>query len=183
MGERSAQKLISSLKSKKQDVPLERFIHALGIRHVGKGVAQLLVERFPSLEALQAATAEELGAIHGVGKQIAESVVAYFASPSTQALLQRFVDLGLTFKAAEAKNLDGPLSQKSFLLTGTLASMSRPDAAREIEARGGSVKGTISRGLDYVIVGDKPGSKLQKAQALNLTILDEDAFLELLKGS
>lgn len=183
MGERSSQKLIETLMRKKQDVPIARFVHALGIRHVGKGVAQLLVEVFPSLEALSAASREEFAAIHGIGPQIAESAAAYFAAESTQALLQRFKDLGMTFSAPVLKPTDGALSGKSFVITGSLESMSRPQAAKAIEALGGSVKGTISRSLDYVIVGDKPGSKLQKAQALNLTVLEEAAFLELLKGS
>ncbi len=183
MGERSSQKLVETLKRKKQDVPLARFVHALGIRHVGKGVAQLLVEVFPSLEALSAASREEFANIHGIGRQIAESVAAYFASESTQALLQRFKDLGMTFSEPMLKPTDGALFGKSFVITGSLESMSRPQAAKAIEALGGSVKGTISRTLDYVIVGDKPGSKLQKAQALGLTVLEEPAFLELLKGS
>ena len=183
MGQRSAQKLVAELGRKKRDVPLERFIHGLGIRHVGKGVAQLLAERFGSLETLAAAPREELVSVRGIGPQIGESVLAYFAAEATQALLQRFAEVGLTIKLAEARPTDGALAGKSFVLTGTMAAMSRPEAAKAIEALGGSVRGTISKALDYVIVGDKPGSKLQKAQALGLSILDEAAFLELLKGS
>lgn len=183
MGEKSAQKLVAELARKKQDVPLERFVHALGIRHVGKGSAQLLAEHFGTLAALRAATREALEGIHGIGRQIAESVVAYFASEPAQTLLARFAEIGLSLRPPQAKPTDGIFYGQSFVLTGSMEAMSRSEAAKEIEARGGSVKGTISKGLDYVIVGDKPGSKLQKAQSLKLNILDEAAFLELLKGN
>lgn len=183
MGEKSSQKLVAELERKKHDVPLERFLHGLGIRHVGKGGAQLLAEHFGTLDALRAASREQLEAIHGIGPQIAESVVAYFDADATGSLLKRFAEVGLNLRPPEAKPTDGVFYGKSFVLTGSMESLSRSEAAKEIEARGGSVKGTISKGLDYVIVGDKPGSKLQKAQTLGLTLLDEAAFLTLLKGS
>lgn len=182
MGEKSSDNLIQELQAKKQEVPLERFLHALGIRHVGKGTAKLLVEVFPTLEALQAASQVEIEAIKGIGSQIAESVVRYFAAPETQALLARFQAAGLTFAAPQARAV-GIWSGKSFVLTGTLAQMTRTEAAREIEARGGSVKGTISRHIDCVIVGENPGSKAQKAEKLGLEVLDEAAFLEILRGN
>ncbi|PKL76075.1 MAG: DNA ligase (NAD(+)) LigA, partial [Candidatus Melainabacteria bacterium HGW-Melainabacteria-1] len=180
MGERSSDKLMAELARKKCEVPLDRFLHALGIRHVGKGVAQLLVEAFPSLDDLRAAEREQLESVRGIGRQIAESVVAYFGSQSTQTLLARFVEVGLTIRPATARPAAGPLSGQSFLLTGSLTAMSRPEAGKQIEALGGSVKGTISKTLDYVIVGEKPGSKLQKAQSLGLKVLDETEFLSLL---
>ncbi|MBF2052640.1 MAG: NAD-dependent DNA ligase LigA [Candidatus Sericytochromatia bacterium] len=181
MGPKSAQKLVRELAQKKQDVPLARFLHALGIRHVGKGVAQLLAEHCLSLSALEQAEQVELETIKGIGPQIAESVSAYFSSPSWPHLRERFMAHGLTLAVAlPAEQATGLLTGKSLVLTGTLTRMTRPEATAAVEALGGRVKGTISRQTDYVIVGENPGSKLQKAQALGLTLLDETAFLEMI---
>lgn len=181
MGQKSGEKLIDELASKKQNVALNRFIYALGIRHIGKGTARLLTDAYPTLEALQAANEADLLNIKGIGPQIAESLVAYFAADTTQVLLEKFKELGLSF-AAPTQSRAGSLSGKSFVLTGTLQTLSRPEAAQKLEALGASVKGTISKNIDYVIVGEKPGSKAQKAQQLDLKILDEVAFLEFLRG-
>lgn len=185
MGEKSAQNLVTELAQKKQNVPLPRFLHALGIRHVGKGTAQLLVEEFPALEALQAATLEDLVNVKGIGPQIAESVVQFFQAESTNQLLDKFFNAGLTLAKVEPveATAERPFAQKNFVLTGSLSEMSRTEAGKRIEALGGRVKGTISKNIDYVIVGDKAGSKLAKAQSLGLNILDEAAFLEILRGS
>lgn len=185
MGQKSAQNLINELNAKKVRVPMERFLHALGIRHVGKGTAQLLVDHLQSWERLEQASAEELTEIKGIGPQIAESVVQYFNADSTRALLQKFWQAGLSLQEPEPTPAgeSSPFQGKSFVLTGSLTAMSRSEAGKKIEALGGRVKGTISRSIDYVIVGDKAGSKLTKAQSLGLNILDEAAFLEILKGS
>lgn len=183
MGPKSAENLLQQLRERRQGVPLERFLFALGIRHVGKEASQLLVEHFGSLTALQAADLESIQTIHGIGPQIAESVVQYFQSAGVRALLEKFTRLGLSFAETQTRPREGlPFSGKSFVLTGTLATMSRSQAAAWIETQGGSVKGTISSKIDYVIVGDKAGSKLDKARKLGLTVLDEAAFLELMRG-
>ncbi len=181
MGQKSSENLIRELASKKQNVPLARFIHALGIRHIGKGTARLLTEAYPTLEALQAANPDDLLEIKGIGPQIAESLAAYLEAETSQRLLQKFADAGLNI-AAPSQPKTGSLSGQTFVLTGTLHTLSRPEAAKKLEALGASVKGTISKNIDYVIVGEKPGSKAQKAQQLGLKILDETAFLEFLRG-
>lgn len=184
MGDKSAHNLVAELTKKKQLVPLERFLNALGIRHVGKGTAQLLADHFSTWEDLAQAKFEDLTEVKGIGPQIAQSVVQFFESETTSQLLQKFWDAGLTLaKKIDTIKTDSVFSQKSFVLTGSLTSMSRGEAGKEIEALGGRVKGTISRHIDYVIVGDKAGSKLAKAQSLGITILDEAAFLEILRGS
>lgn len=180
MGQKSSEKLIHTLNEKKQNVDLARFLHGLGIRHVGLGNAKLLVEHYPSLSALQAASREDLEAIKGVGPQIAESVTTYFKAPDTQALLERFLAAGFSFAAPEKKSTTGALQGKSFVLTGTLSQMGRSEAAKILESLGGSVKGTISKQIDYVIVGDKPGSKAEKAESLGITLLTEAEFLALI---
>ncbi len=178
MGEKSSHKLVQTLQEKKQNVDLARFIHGLGIRHVGLGNAKLLVEHYPHLELLQNATQETLEAIKGIGPQIAESVVNYFATPAHQTLLQRFLAVGMTFAAPAEKPADGVFNGKSVVLTGTLQQMTRLEAAKIVESQGGRVKGTISKQIDYVIVGDKPGSKAVKAEALGVTLLSEADFLD-----
>ncbi|PIQ24485.1 DNA ligase (NAD(+)) LigA [bacterium (Candidatus Blackallbacteria) CG17_big_fil_post_rev_8_21_14_2_50_48_46] len=184
MGPKSTENLLQQLQERRLNVPLERFLFALGIRHVGKEASQLLVEHFGSLEALQLADQEAIQAIHGIGPQIAESVVQFFQSPSTVLLLQKLDGLGFCFSLPESRPREGlPLSGKSFVLTGTLSSMGRSEAAEWIEKQGGSVKGTISSKIDYVIVGDKAGSKLDKALKLGLNVLDEAAFLEFMRGT
>jgi DNA ligase (NAD+) len=177
MGEKSSQKLVQTLQEKKNNVDLARFIHGLGIRHVGLGNAKLLVEHYPDLDALQHATQEALEAIKGIGPQIADSVVNYFATPEHQALLQRFLSVGMTFAIPTKKPSDGVFSGKSVVLTGTLQQMTRSEAAKIVESQGGRVKGTISKQIDYVIVGDKPGSKAAKAEALGVVLLSEVDFL------
>lgn len=183
MGPKSAENLLQQLRKCREAIPLARFIFALGIRHVGKEVAQVLVEHFGSLDALQQADVASIQAIHGIGPQIAESVVQYFQNPQNRLLLKKFIRLGINFVAPQPRTQKVlPLSGKSFVLTGTLQAMTRSQATAWIEKQGGSVKGTISSKIDYVIVGDKAGSKLDKAQKLGLTILDETAFLELMRG-
>lgn len=183
MGRKSAQNLVDELDRKKQNVPLERLLHALGIRHVGKGTAQLLAEAFPTLEALQQAQLDDLEFIKGIGPQIAASVVQFFAAPGTALLLEKFTAAGLSIAPPTERISGGPLSGQSFVLTGSLSALSRSEAGKALEALGGSVKGTISRQVDYVIVGDKAGSKLKKAESLGIKILYEADLLEILKGN
>lgn len=184
MGEKSANKLLEQLQQKKKDVPFARFLFALGVRHVGKEAAALLAETFPSLEALRAAEPEQILEIKGIGPEIAESITGFLQSEESTLLLQKFEAAGLTFlqkSESDLENQDLPLKDQTFVLTGTLSTMSRSDAQKIIEDLGGSVKGTISKKTNYVIVGDKPGSKHAKALKLGLTILDEHAFIALVK--
>jgi DNA ligase (NAD+) len=180
MGEKSAANLVASLE-RARDTTLARFLIALGIRHVGEGVAELLARRFGDLPALAAASREELEQVPGIGPAIAESVARFFADPQNAAEIERFRAAGVRWPAARpAVPEPGPLSGRSFVLSGGLAGMTRPQAKRRIEALGGRVTASVSKKTDYLVVGQDPGSKLEKARELGIEVLDEDAFLNLL---
>ena len=181
MGEKSAANLMKALERAK-DTTLARFLIALGIRHVGEGVAELLASHVGGdLDALMAAPQEELEAIDGVGPTIAESVVRFFADPRNRAEVERLVALGVRWPRGERRPRgEGPLAGKTFVLTGSLDSMTRDDAKRRIESAGGKVTSAVSKKTDYLVAGEEAGSKLAKAQELEVPILDEAALLALL---
>jgi DNA ligase (NAD+) len=182
MGEKSAAKLAASLERARQTT-LPRFLIALGIRHVGEGVAELLARRFGDLDPLLAASREELEQVPGVGPAIAESIARFFADPHNTAEVKRFREAGVRWPISEpAAAPSGPLLGKTFVLSGGLAGMTRSQAKREIEARGGRVAASVSKKTDYLIAGADPGSKLAQAQQLKVEILDEVAFQQLLAG-
>jgi DNA ligase (NAD+) len=158
---------------------LDRFIYALGIRYVGEATANLLAQHFQSLEALAAASADELQQIEGIGPQVAGSIADYFHNQRSQTLLQKLREAGVTPQAA-ARPLPSPLANKTFVFTGALKKFSREEAKALVTARGGKVASSVSSRTDYVVVGADPGSKYVKARELGLTILDEDAFEALL---
>lgn len=173
----SAQKLIDAIGSA-QSPALERFIYALGIRHVGTQTAIDLAKRFGSLDALAAATLEELSSVDGVGTVVAESIAAWFAGEDNIRLLSKFKSLGVK-PHYEVKN--GPLDGKSFVVTGTLESMSRDQAADRIRALGGVFQTAVAKDTDYLVAGAKTGqSKLKKAQAYQVQVIDETVLLGLL---
>ncbi len=178
IAEKSAHNLLSAIEKSKK-AALSKFIYALGIRHVGEHVAELLAAHFESLGRLQKAREEELLSIDEIGPQIAESVVSYFADESNQRNLQRLLGAGIHFERAPAVDRTS-LKGKSFVITGTLNAMKRSEAKGLIQGKGGSVASTVSQKTDYLVVGEPPGSKLQKAQDLGVTTLDEDEFLALL---
>ncbi len=181
MGEKSAANLLANLERAKSTT-LARFLIALGIPNVGETVAELLARHFGDLDPLAAASREELEAIEGVGPTIAESLVAFFADPRNAAEIKRLRELGLRWEAQAPRPAGGgPLAGKTFVLTGTLAKMSRAQAKQRIGALGGKVSSAVSKKTDYVVVGAEPGSKLDKARELGLEILDE-AGLEKLLG-
>jgi DNA ligase (NAD+) len=180
MGEKSAANLAAGLARAKQTT-LARFLIALGIRHVGEGVAELLARRFGDLDPLLAASREQLEAVPGIGPAIAESVARFFADPHNAGEVRRFREAGVSWKASEPVLApSGPLSGKTFVLSGGLSGMSRVEAKRRIEAQGGRVAASVSKQTDYLVVGAEPGSKLARAQELGTGILEEDAFLALL---
>lgn len=187
LGEKSADNLLQAIERSKQN-PFSRLLFALGIRYVGSKVAQALAEHFGSLERLQQAGYEELRSIPEVGEKIASSVVAYFSDPQNQAVLEKLVQAGVNTRqrpvaaaAGEEPPMAAALVGKTFVLTGTLSSMSRREAQALIESRGGKVAGSVSRSTDYVVVGESPGSKLEKAQALGIPVLSEEEFLQLVR--
>jgi DNA ligase (NAD+) len=174
----SASKLLAAIAAKKQP-PLERFVYGLGIRHVGIQTAIDLVGHFGSLEALQHATIDQLEAVDGVGVVVAESVAAWFASEENEALLAKFVELGVE---PQFERRTGSLSGQSFVVTGTLTSMGRDEAAEQIRARGGTFQSSVAKDTTYLVAGGKVGaSKLKKAEAYGTKIIDEAALLKLLE--
>jgi DNA ligase (NAD+) len=180
MGDKLADNLLAAIDRSRQR-PLARFLYALGIRQVGEHLAKLLAGQFGSLQELSRASAEELLAIHEVGPQVAASVVAFFAAPANQATLQRLTGLGVIPEAAERRT-GGPLTGKTFVFTGTLPNLGRKQAQELVERLGGRAAGSVSKNTDYVVTGDAAGSKLDKARALGVAILDEAALLQLLAG-
>lgn len=173
----SAQKLIDAIAEKTQP-PLERFVYALGIRHVGVQTAIDLANHFESLENISHATIEELRSVEGVGEVVAESIVAWFADEDNQKLMQKFADVGFT-PHHEAKS--GKLAGKSFVVTGTLETMSRDEAAEKIRAAGGTFQTSVGKDTDYLVAGGKVGaSKLKKAEQYGTKVINETALKELL---
>ncbi|MDA1276672.1 MAG: NAD-dependent DNA ligase LigA [Verrucomicrobia bacterium] len=180
MGEKSALNFLHGLEASKQR-DLWRLIFGLGIFHVGTGVAKSLARNFASLDDLRRASREQLTEISEVGDVIAASLAQWFADPRNQELLERLREAGLNFQSSLHTVTAAPkrFSGKTFVLTGTLPSLSRDEAAARIESLGGKVSGSVSKKTDYVVAGDEAGSKLEKAQKLGVSILDEAEFLKL----
>ena len=180
MGEKSAANLVSSI-AKSREAGLQRLLFGLGIRFVGERAAELLSRRFGSMEALATATAEDIDAIPEIGDAVVASVREWFDAPQNQELLDRLRDASVRLTAVssgpeETRTLEG----LQFVLTGVLASMDRNEAKRRIEGRGGRVTSSVSSKTDYIVAGDDAGSKLEKARALGVKILDEAGLLALL---
>ncbi|HXV36704.1 MAG TPA: NAD-dependent DNA ligase LigA [Myxococcota bacterium] len=182
MGEKSAAKLIANIE-RSAATTLARFLIALGIRHVGEGVAELLASHFGDLDAILAASREQLEAVDGIGPAIAESIAAFARDERNAAEIARMRRLGVSWPAVERVRAGGDaLLGKTFVVTGTLASMTRDEAKRRIRAQGGKVTSSVSKKTDYVIVGTEPGSNARKAEELGVAILDEAGLLGLLGG-
>jgi len=179
-GERSTQNLLEQI-GKARTPPLHRFLHGIGIRHVGESTAKDLATHFGSLERLAGANQEALMAVDGVGEEVAAAVVEFFASAKNQATLQALAAAGVVPQQAEPQGA-GPLSGRVFVFTGGLSTMSRDDAKAKVEALGARTAGSIGKKVTDVVAGADAGSKLEKAQALGLRILDEAAFQTLLAG-
>jgi DNA ligase (NAD+) len=176
MAEKSATNLVQAIAASKK-APLERLIHAIGIRHVGSTVARLLAERFRSLEALAKAGEEDLSGVLGIGPEIAGSVAAFFRSREGKKLLQGLLARGVTGTppARRVRAETGPFAGKTFVLTGSL-SLPREEAERLVLDAGGRVTGSVSKRTDVVIAGEDAGSKLEKARSLKIEVWDEAEF-------
>ncbi|PWN06796.1 NAD-dependent DNA ligase LigA [Rhodohalobacter mucosus] len=179
MGEKSAENLVTAIdKSKNQ--PLDRVIYALGIRFVGKTVAKDLASHFKSMNALENADEETMTAIDSIGPKIAESVYTFFRHEKNRTLVESLRSAGLNFEHSGTESVSERLSDKKFVLTGTLPSLSRKDAAMLIEKHGGSTASSVSKNTDFVLAGESAGSKLSKARTLGITVIDEETFLEMI---
>ena len=178
MGERSAANLISAIEGSKS-AGLERLIYALGIRNIGEVAATALAARYKTLDALMGATREELCAIEDFGEITADCVLNFFSHPQNVELCRRLAELGLVTEAVAAPKGD-KLAGLTFVLTGTLPTMSRDEAAALIKAAGGKVSGSVSSKTSYVVAGEAAGSKLTKAQSLGVAVIDENKLLEML---
>jgi DNA ligase (NAD+) len=179
MGPRSAQNLMEAIAAARRR-PLERLLFALGIRHVGAHAARLLARDYPSIAALAAAEEAELAGLEGVGPVIAAAVRRYFARPETTRLVQRLRDAGVRLESEAAVHTGGPLSGRTFVLTGTLQGLSREEARHRIQSQGGRVTSSVSARTDYVVAGQGPGSKLDRARELGVPVLDETGLRDLL---
>jgi len=179
MGELSAKNLLEALQISK-GISLDKFIFGLGIRQVGERTALILARHSGSMEKLLKLSEEELVEIKDIGGGTAEEVVSFINSTEEQEMLSRLLSHGFKFEAP-AKEESGSLDGKTFVLTGSLSSMTRSDAKARILAQGGKVTSAVSKKTDYVVAGESPGSKYEKALKLELTILDEDQLVTLLE--
>ena len=178
--EKSAANLVAAIAGSRAR-GLARLLNALGIRLVGERVAQLLARRFGSMARLAAATADALDEVRGLGPQIARSVATFFAEESNRRVIEKLERAGVAMTQVDA-DIDGPrpLAGKSFVLTGTLPTLTREAARDLVERSGGRVTSTVSRKTDYVVAGEAPGSKADDARRLGVKTLDEAGLLALL---
>jgi DNA ligase (NAD+) len=176
------QKLLDSIEAAKHS-PLERVITALGIEGVGSTIAVDLANHFGSMDALASASVEELDAIEGIGEALAESVFAWFRDPYHQAVLEKLRRAGVNMRAAAREKAGNQLEGMTFVLTGTLPTLSREQATELIEAHGGKVSDSVSKKTSYLLMGDSPGSKAEKAAKLGVPIISEDELRRLLDNS
>ena len=180
MADKSVNNLLASIE-KSKDTTLGRLLFALGIRHVGEHVAQVLAKHFGDIHKLMEADAESLEAIHEVGPEVAQQVTGFFHDKSNRKLIERLLKAGVKPKAEQVVPAgEGEFAGKTFVLTGTLERFGRSEAKKEIEKRGGRVSGSVSKKTDYVVAGEEAGSKLTKAQDLGVEVLDEQTFLKML---
>ena len=182
MGEKSADNLLTALAESKKN-ELDKLLFALGIRHVGAKVARILATEFGSMEKLQQAQPEELAQIRDIGDKIAESTVTWLNVPANIDLVERLAAAGLTMTfTPPASQEDNPFFGKTLVFTGTMPTLGRAEAKTMAQDVGAKVSGSVSKKTDYVIAGAEAGSKLEKAQQLGVTVIDEAEFLRLLKG-
>ena len=175
--EQSAKQLVAAIAASKQR-PLSTLLFALGVRHVGKNVAQLLARNFHDLNALAAATAAEIEAVPGVGHIIAEEVAKHFGDPKARKLIDKLRKAGVNFTEPDTVDSGGPLAGKNYVLTGTLPTLSRKEAGQLVEKAGGRITGSVTRATHVVVAGDDAGSKLEKAKELGIEVIDEVTLLE-----
>jgi DNA ligase (NAD+) len=178
VGKKTADTLLAEIEKSKQN-PLNRVLFGLGIRFIGERTAQLVAEEFGSMDALMAASAEELERVNEVGPRVAQAIREFFDETKNRELVERLRKAGLTF-TAEKRKKSSQLEGLTFVLTGTLPNLTREDAKAQIEAAGGRISGSVSKKTNYVVAGEEAGSKLDKARELGVKVLDEAELLKLL---
>ena len=178
-GEKSASNLIAAIEASKSTPPAG-FIYALGIRHVGEKTAQLLADRFGTAAALAGAEFEQLCLIDEIGPEIAASIVSFFSHEATKNLIARLNAAGVGLTESAVRRGGGPLEGMTFVVTGTLSRLSRSEAEALIKANGGKASGSVSKKTSYLLCGENPGSKLDKARELGIKIINEEEFFSLL---
>ncbi|RKZ02382.1 MAG: DNA ligase (NAD(+)) LigA [Candidatus Hydrothermota bacterium] len=182
--DKSAQNLIDGINRAKQDVPLHRFLYAIGIPNVGEFTAKLLADKFGSLEKLMKATYDQLLQIEGIGPEIARSIVEFFKEKRNIEVINKMFKAGLKLKEVRKEEVQkSPFAGKTVVFTGALSSMTRDRAKSYVEMLGGRVSNSVSRKTDLVVVGENPGSKYQKAMRLGIKMVNEDEFLEMLRSA
>jgi DNA ligase (NAD+) len=181
MGRKSAANIIGNINKSRRN-PLPRVISALGIRFVGERTSQILAETLGSMDKIASATREQLQAAEEVGPRVAEAIFQFFREPRNLELVEKLRAAGLQFEHTVKEKKNGPLAGLTFVLTGSLAGLSRDEAKRRIEAAGGKVLAAVTKKTSFVVVGDEPGSKLDKALSLGIPVIDEDRLLSMIAG-
>ena len=181
MGEKSADKLLKSIERSKATT-LPRFLYGLGIREVGEATASAIASHFGSLDAIMGAGEEDLQTVPDVGPVVASRVQSFFNEPKNRTVIERLIKSGVTWEeqAPRPATTSGALSGKTFVITGTLTGMTRNEAKDKIQAAGGKVTGSVSKKTDFLLAGDKAGSKLTKAQNLGIDVINEAALEKML---
>jgi len=179
-GKKSAENLKKAIENSK-NMPLDKLIFALGIRYVGQKTSKILATQFKTLDSLVSANYEELLTINEIGEKIAKSIIDFFSAKENLLLIEKLSDIGLNTKIFEDEFVSNRLGNKKFLVTGTLNKYSRTEIHKLIEKNGGTIISSVSKNLDYLVVGSNPGNKYEKAKKIStIKIIDEDKFLELL---
>ncbi len=181
MGKKSAENICREI-SKSRKTSLSRFIYSLGIRNVGEQTAKELARYFETYEGLIAATEEDLMEIPDIGPIVARSIKQYFDDPDARGVIESLFEMGISWRQENTVIKNKTLIEKKFVLTGTLKDFSRDEAKREVESRGGTVTSAVSKNVNYVVIGEKPGSKLKKATDLGVKIIDEFMFKRLIEN-
>jgi DNA ligase (NAD+) len=179
MAEKSAQNLLDQIE-KSKDTTLARFLHALGIPQVGEATAQLLADQFGSMDDIMDAGRETLEQIHGIGPAMAEDISSFFHEKHNRGVIRDLIKAGIHWPKPTRTKKSSALAGKTFVLTGGLSTMTRDEAKRRLQELGVKIAGSVSKKTDYVIIGEEPGSKADKARELGVTMLDEKEFLKLL---
>jgi DNA ligase (NAD+) len=176
MADKSASNLLEAIE-KSKNAGLARLVFALGIRHVGEHAAGILADVYGSIEGIGKASVEELEEIDGIGPEIASAIHSFFSEKSNMELVRGLDEAGVRTKQDSPARKGDALAGSSFVLTGTLSSMSRDEAKKLVVSNGGKVSSSVSKKTSYVVVGENPGSKAQKAEKLGVPMISEDEFL------